>query len=704
MPNNSNNILLTLNVNNPYEKKEQIKQYFLDTYTQFEKIFELLKDDSVFYKTSEITRHPMIFYFGHTATFFINKLILAKVITKRINKDFESMFAVGVDEMSWDDMDNSTYQWASVDEVRQYRADVKKLILNLIDNMELDNLLINKNSAMWIILMGIEHEKIHIETSLVLHRQMPIELINQDAKFKISDDIKKGIINEMVDIPCANITLGKPQDHNTYGWDNEYGKENIFVNQFQTSKYLVSNEEFMEFVKDDGYNKLQYWCKEGIEFLSKTKATYPTFWIKYNDTFKYRAINKIIDMPWSWCVDVNALEAKAFLKYKSMKSDNHYSLPTEAQYKAIYKFVDIKDGYKANENLKLYSSVSVDKYSFNGICDVVGNAWQWCQTSIYPFDGFKIHYAYDDFSVPTFDGKHSLINGSSWASTGNLIDPYSRYAFRRHFFQNASFRYIIDKNKNTKEENMTNSNIYETDNLVSQYCEFQYGQTHFGIENFSIAIANIIKPYINNHTKALDIGCATGRLSFELAKYFDKVDGIDFSARFINVGTALKQNDIVQYKTMTEGELCTQNSIHIDELNYTNIKDKVEFYQGDACNLKANFNSYDMIIGTNLIDRLYDPKLFLNDMKKRLNKDGFLILTSPYTWLEEYTQKSNWIGGYTNTDGTEVSTLDGLKDILKNDFELIHTIDVPFLIKETKRKYQHTISQLTIWKVMRNSI
>jgi putative 4-mercaptohistidine N1-methyltranferase len=125
----------------------------------------------------------------------------------------------------------------------------------------------------------------------------------------------------------------------------------------------------------------------------------------------------------------------------------------------------------------------------------------------------------------------------------------------------------------------------------------------------------------------------------------------------------------------------------------------VEFYQGDACNLKAHFNSYDMIIGTNLIDRLYDPKLFLNDMKKRLNKDGFLILTSPYTWLEEYTQKSNWIGGYTNTDGTEVSTLDGLKDILKNDFELIHTIDVPFVIKETKRKYQHTISQLTIWKV-----
>jgi hypothetical protein len=50
---------------------------------------------------------------------------------------------------------------------------------------------------------------------------------------------------------------------------------------------------------------------------------------------------------------------------------------------------------------------------------------------------------YDDFSTPTFDGKHTLIKGGSWISTGNEALKSSRYAFRRHFFQHAGFRYLV---------------------------------------------------------------------------------------------------------------------------------------------------------------------------------------------------------------------------------------------------------------------
>ena len=206
------------------------------------------------------------------------------------------------------------------------------------------------------------------------------------------------------------------------------------------------------------------------------------------------------------------------------------------------------------------------------------------------------------------------------------------------------------------------------------------------------------KKYIINSKKALDLGCATGRLSFELAKYFDKVDGIDFSARFIQVGTTLQQNGMVRYKDYTQGELYNDKLIDIQELDYANIKDKISFWQGDACNLKPNFTSYDMVLATNLIDRLYDPKLFLDDIKQRINKDGILILTSPYTWLEEYTKKENWLGGYINDKKEEINTIDTLNILLKDTFKLIHTQDVPFVIKETNRKYQHTIAHLSIWK------
>ena len=74
------------------------------------------------------------------------------------------------------------------------------------------------------------------------------------------------------------------------------------------------------------------------------------------------------------------------------------------------------------------------------------------------------------------------------------------------------------------------------------------------------------------------------------------------------------------------------------------------------------------------------------------------LLTSPYTWLEEFTDKENWIGGY-KVNGENRTTLDGLHEILKENFEAyVEPVDIPFVIRETARKHQHTIAQMTLWK------
>jgi len=688
---------VTLNGNDIALKRKGIKKYFHDTFDTFEKVFEVLKDDEVFYQQSEITRHPMIFYFGHTATFFINKLINMQIIKERINSDFESIFAIGVDEMTWDDTNSQHYAWPKVQDVRDYRDKVRVLVDELIDTLPL-TLPITKNCPMWIILMGIEHEKIHVETSLVLHRQMPLEFINDSNYFNVLPSLDTELTNEMVKIPSTHIKLGVDDTHSLYSWDNEFGHYEEDVKEFQVSKYIVSNREFMEFVDIDGYEKEEYWSEEGKKFLEITNAKHPTFWVKENDTFKYRTLTKLIDMPFNFPADVNALEAEAFCNYKSKKDGVTYTLPSEVEYKALCKYVDLENlldfpTQKANQNLINFSSCDVDTHSFNGIYDVVGNAWQWSRTAIFGFEGFEPHVAYDDFSTPTFDDKHALILGSSWASSGNLIMNDSRYAFRRHFFQNAGFRYVITNNKDDKD-----MDIYESDALVSQYCEFQYGDTHFGVENFAVECAKVAAKYTINTTKALDLGCATGRATYELAKTFDVVQGIDFSVRFVQVGTKLKEDGVVAFQSPEESELFTNKKVTIEDLGYENLKDKVEFWQGDACNLKPNFNSYDMIIGTNLIDRLYQPRLFLDTIHERLNDDGILILTSPYTWQESSTKKEFWLGGYKDENGNDVKTLDTLKTILGDRFELVHTQDLDFVIKETKRKYQHTVSEVSVWK------
>jgi 5-histidylcysteine sulfoxide synthase/putative 4-mercaptohistidine N1-methyltranferase len=679
-------------------KREDIRSYFHNTYDIFEKIFEVLKSDEVFYKKSEPTRHPMIFYFGHTATFFINKLINMKIIKERINPRFESIFAVGVDEMAWDDVQSSNYSWPSVDEVREYRKKVREVVDELIMSLPL-TLPIAQDSAMWIVLMGIEHERIHIETSLVLHRQIPLEFVKEVKEFDICTHSSNAPKNEMIDLRGKTVVLGKDLSHNLYGWDNEYGKYSEIVNDFSVSKYLVSNGEFMEFVQDGGYENEEFWDDEGRKFLAISGAKHPTFWVKEGSWYRYRTLSRLIDLPLDWPVDVNALEAEAFCRYKSKKYGVVYSLPSEAEYRIIYEYAGLKDIpelHQSRANLNFYhyfSSCPINEFGHNGIYDVVGNVWQWSRTAIFGFEGFAVHEAYDDFSIPTFDNRHALILGSSWASSGNLIMKHSRYAFRKHFFQNAGFRYVISSLEDKKE-----TDVYESDELVSRYCEFQYGSENFGVKNFAIECAKIASKFAKNPNKALDLGCATGRATFELAKSFDEVEGIDFSARFIGVGVKLKNDGYVAYASKTEGDLAERKKVTIEDLGYENLKEKVSFWQGDACNLKPNFNSYDLVMATNLIDRLYNPKLFLEDIKNRINSGGILMLTSPYTWQESSTKKEFWLGGYRDESGKEVKTLDTLKEILGDEFELLHVEDKEFVIKETARKFQHSVAEVSVWR------
>jgi hypothetical protein len=74
------------------------------------------------------------------------------------------------------------------------------------------------------------------------------------------------------------------------------------------------------------------------------------------------------------------------------------------------------------------------------------------------------------------------------------------------------------------------------------------------------------------------------------------------------------------------------------------------------------------------------------------------VITSPYTWLEEHTARAEWIGGF-KQDGENFTTLDGLQAILGKYFRLLgEPRDVPFVIRETRRKFQHTLAEATIWE------
>ncbi len=692
----------TLHGSNPEAKRKEIKDYFQICYQRYESLFHLVSVEKAYFQKADPLRHPIIFYYGHTATFFINKFKLAKIIDTRIDPKLESIFAVGVDEMSWDDLNEKHYDWPTLQETQMYRDKVYEVVNHVIDTLPLE-LPITEASPWWVIMMGIEHENIHLETSSVLIRQLPFKYIKEDRQWQECSKDNEVLENKLLDVTSGSVMLGKNRNAQLFGWDNEYGTHQANIPAFKASKYLTSNAEYLDFIKDDGYSNDTYWCSEGQAWKAYNHVKHPLFWKEKENHYMLRTVSREIPLPLSWPVEVNYLEAAAFCKWKSKKLHKHITLPTEDEYirlrdeNQVDSYIDwTKKGENiANINLEGFASaVPVDTYKHGDFYDIIGNVWQWSRTPIYPFDGFRVHPIYDDFTVPTYDGKHNLIHGGSWISCGNLATQKSRYGFRRHFYQHAGFRYI---QSNYEEKVVTD--YYTTDSIISQYCHFGWGENALGVENYPATCASIALEVMKDkpRKKAFDIGCAIGRSTFELARGFDEVIGVDFSARFIQEAERLKQDTVLHYTMPTEGELESFHEVRLAKFALENVRNKVSFWQADACNLKPIFKGFDLIFAGNLIDRLYDPQKFLESLSDRMNDGGILILSSPYTWQEESTPKEKWIGGY-KRDGENVSTLQGLEEILGTAFRLLETRNVPFVIQETARKHQYTIAQMTIWE------
>lgn len=682
----------------PDDKRKEIALYFTNTFDTYTRLFDCLADDEGFYQKPIPLRHPLIFYFGHTATFFVNKLVLAKLLPERIDPHMESVFAVGVDEMSWDDLNDDNYDWPKISAVMDYRAKVRSAVLELIDTLPL-NLPVNWESPWWPIIMGIEHERIHLETSSVLIRQHDLARVRPRSEWAPVQETGEAPTNELITVPAGTIRIGKPHEDAYYGWDNEYGEHKAKVEEFKASQYLVSNQEFLEFVEAGSYEQDRHWSDEGRSWRQFTGARHPTFWHWRNGWF-LRLMTEEIEMPWDWPVEVNYHEAKAFCEWKGEQTGQPIRMPTEDEWYRLCSAAGIEEvgNNAANANLHLdhgASSCPVTRYRHGEWFDVVGNVWQWTETPIYPFENFKVHPLYDDFTAPTFDGQHNLIKGGSWISCGNEARLSARYAFRRHFFQHAGFRYIASENEAAQP-----SAYYESDKLLTEYAEFHFGDSSFGVENFPKALADLALEAMHGKPtdKALDLGCAAGRSSFELARKFNVVEGVDFSANFIRLGVEMADQGSVRYSLAEEGELVSYHTRRLKDLGLDACAQRVSFHQGDACNLKPQFTGYDLVLAANLIDRLYRPRRFLDSIKERINDGGLLVIASPYTWLEEHTPKEEWIGGF-KKDGENYTTLDGLRDHLSSHFRLVgEPRKVPFVIRETQHKHQHTLSEVTIWE------
>jgi SAM-dependent methyltransferase len=225
------------------------------------------------------------------------------------------------------------------------------------------------------------------------------------------------------------------------------------------------------------------------------------------------------------------------------------------------------------------------------------------------------------------------------------------------------------------------TNPYESDLLVDQYLLFHYGTAEDQLPYSAGPLGALFYP----------IRC----VSDFLPSIGPVERALDLSHRFIAAANRVRETGRIEIRRLEEGELVTPIT---RELPPDLSRDRCRFEIGDATDLPSNIGQFDVVLAANLIDRVKTPKNLLDSFSAIVRPGGHLILSSPYTWLEEFTPKSAWLGGRYNSEGDAARTLDGIKEALLGPFDHRWTKDLPFLIREHARKYQWSVAQATVWK------
>ncbi|KAG5501982.1 hypothetical protein JKF63_04253 [Porcisia hertigi] len=287
-------------------------------------------------------------------------------------------------------------------------------------------------------------------------------------------------------------------------------------------------------------------------------------------------------------------------------------------------------------------------------------------------------------------------------------------------------------NNDKSESNSKSSEIYESEASARQYMEFHYTPSRESYTqslqlvsdayDFPTRVAKMFRTYMpsdKRNLRGLDVGCATGASVLEMSKVFDGgVIGIDFSEVFIHLANEVlgqpKSGKKVTYTAPVQGGITEPREL---ELPSGVLPERCRFYAGDAMDMfeedhkmttktsslypdvkywqAKKGETFDGVLCLNLIDRVPDPHRLLDNFSRLLSKGGILILADPYSWWEDATKRSRWIGGR-QEDG--VRSEEAVKAALVEKFELLSESDEAFLIRDHIRHYQLGFSHCTVWR------
>ncbi len=181
--------------------------------------------------------------------------------------------------------------------------------------------------------------------------------------------------------------------------------------------------------------------------------------------------------------------------------------------------------------------------------------------------------------------------------------------------------------------------------------------------------------------RALDIGCAVGGVTFDLALDFGSAIGLDRSAPLVREAVGVRGSGRARYRAVVEGEIVGECDVPVV------APSNARFVVGDALALPFRDGTFALALALNLVDRVPDPGRALDEAGRVVAQGGRLIVASPFTWTETCAPKERWLGGLLR-DGEPVRGAVAIREHLAPRFAWEREEEVCFFLPHHARSGQ----------------
>jgi gamma-glutamyl hercynylcysteine S-oxide synthase len=251
---------------------------------------------------------------------------------------------------------------------------------------------------------------------------------------------------DMVRFPGGTVELGT--DDRSTAYDNERPRHAVTVAPFVIDVFPATNGDFLEFIRDGGYERPQLWTDAGRRWLAEAKAEAPKYWMRDGDEWCVRVMDDVRSVaPDRPVCHVSYHEAEAFARFAGKR------LPTELEW-------EVAAGWGATDNrMRAFPwgdaaatpvHANVDQLSFTtapiGVYDqnwsplgcygMIGDVWEWTSSDFTPYPGYEM-FPYPEYSQVFFGSEYKVLRGGSWATRPGAIRNSFRnwdYPIRRQIF------------------------------------------------------------------------------------------------------------------------------------------------------------------------------------------------------------------------------------------------------------------------------